>query len=70
VIGRSFLDQCTTWRTNAAPRSQRTGPAYSTDGSDAMLLEFLQTTYEAAANAADWDRAALEYGPGGPRPMT
>jgi hypothetical protein len=37
---------------------------------DAMLLEFLQTTYEAAANAADWDRAALEYGPGGPRPMT
>jgi Family of unknown function (DUF5996) len=35
---------------------------------DAILLEFLQTTYEAAANAANWDRAALEYGPGGPRP--
>ena len=35
---------------------------------DAMLLEFLQTTYEAAANAAKWDRAALEYGPEGPRP--
>jgi hypothetical protein len=27
---------------------------------DAMLLDFLQTTYEAAANLAHWDRAALE----------
>lgn len=27
---------------------------------DALLLEFLQRTYEAAAAAADWDRAALE----------
>lgn len=27
---------------------------------DAALLEFLQTTYEAAANCAHWDRAALE----------
>ena len=27
---------------------------------DAMLLEFLQTSYEAAAIAASWDRAALE----------
>ena len=27
---------------------------------DAALLEFLQTTYEAAANSAGWDRAALE----------
>jgi hypothetical protein len=27
---------------------------------DAALLEFLQTTYEAAANCARWDRAALE----------
>jgi Family of unknown function (DUF5996) len=35
---------------------------------DAMLLDFLQTTYEAAANAADWDREALEYDAGGPRP--
>jgi hypothetical protein len=40
----------------------------SAEAPDAMLLEFLQTTYEAAANAANWDRAALEYGPGGPRP--
>ena len=31
---------------------------------DATLLDFLQTTYEAAANAANWDRAALEYGSG------
>jgi hypothetical protein len=36
---------------------------------DSMLLEFLQTTYEAAANAAKWDRAALEYGLEGPRPL-
>jgi len=27
---------------------------------DAALLSFLQTTYEAAANCAGWDRAALE----------
>ena len=27
---------------------------------DDTLLEFLQTTYEAAANLAHWDRAALE----------
>lgn len=29
---------------------------------DAALLQFLQTTYEAAANGAHWDRAALEAG--------
>jgi hypothetical protein len=29
---------------------------------DAVLLEFLQRTYEAAANCARWDRAALEVG--------
>jgi hypothetical protein len=28
------------------------------------LLEFLQSTYEAAANAANWDRDALECAPG------
>jgi uncharacterized protein DUF5996 len=27
---------------------------------DAALLQFLQTTYEAAANKANWDRASLE----------
>lgn len=27
---------------------------------DATLLDFLQTTYEAAANLAAWDRASLE----------
>ena len=31
---------------------------------DAALLAFLQSTYEAAANAAHWDRAALECAPG------
>jgi len=30
------------------------------DDPDATLLEFLQSTYEAAADTADWDRAALE----------
>jgi Family of unknown function (DUF5996) len=30
------------------------------DEPDAMLLEFLQYTYEAAANLAGWDRDALE----------
>jgi hypothetical protein len=30
------------------------------DAPDRMLLDFLQSTYEAAANAAKWDRAALE----------
>jgi hypothetical protein len=33
---------------------------------DAVLLEFLRTTYEAAANAAGWDRAALECEEGRP----
>jgi Family of unknown function (DUF5996) len=39
---------------------------------DAMLLDFLQTTYEAAANAAGWDRARLECPQGRagvPRPL-
>jgi hypothetical protein len=30
---------------------------------DATLLSFLQTTYEAAANLAAWDRAGLERDP-------
>jgi len=30
------------------------------------LLEFLQSTYEAAANAAQWDREALECPLGAP----
>ena len=33
---------------------------------DQTLLEFLQTTYEAAANSAQWDRGALECTPGVP----
>src|SRR5207244_2109550 len=33
---------------------------------DDALLAFLQTTYEAAANAGAWDRAALECRPGVP----
>jgi hypothetical protein len=34
---------------------------------DRALLDFLQSTYEAAANAAKWDRAALECALGEPR---
>ncbi len=30
------------------------------DNSDQMILDFLQTTYEAGANLADWDRKNLE----------
>jgi hypothetical protein len=33
---------------------------------DQALLGFLTSTYEAAAEAANWDRAALECGPGVP----
>ena len=33
---------------------------------DAALLSFLQSTYEAAARSAHWDRAALERAPGAP----
>src|ERR1700674_470160 len=33
---------------------------------DAMLLAFLRSTYEAAARAGKWDRAALECAPGVP----
>jgi hypothetical protein len=35
------------------------------DDPDETLLSFLQTTYEAAANLAQWDRERLE-GPTGP----
>ena len=38
----------------------------SADDPDRALLEFLQSTYEAAANAAQWDREALECPPGQP----
>jgi hypothetical protein len=40
---------------------------------DDALLQFLQTTYEAAADGAKWDRAALECAqgkPGRPRRVT
>jgi hypothetical protein len=33
---------------------------------DQALLEFLQSTYQAAANSAKWDRAALECAQGQP----
>jgi hypothetical protein len=31
---------------------------------DATLLDFLQSTYDAAASLTGWDRAALERSPG------
>jgi hypothetical protein len=33
---------------------------------DAALMAFLQSTYDAAADLAKWDRAALECGIGEP----
>ena len=36
------------------------------DDPDQALLDFLHSTYEAAANAANWDRDALECNPGQP----
>jgi hypothetical protein len=33
------------------------------DNPDEMLLTFLQSTYDAAANLGNWDRAALERTP-------
>ena len=36
------------------------------DDPDSVLLEFLRTTYEAAAVAAHWDRKSLECAPGRP----
>lgn len=38
------------------------------DDPDGLLLAFLQSTYEAAAELADWDRAALEQPAGDGRP--
>lgn len=37
------------------------------DDPDALLLDFLSTTYAAAADAAGWDRANLECGMGEPK---
>jgi hypothetical protein len=39
----------------------------TSDAPDETLLEFLQTTYEAAADAGRWDRDLLECEPGMPR---
>jgi hypothetical protein len=38
----------------------------SSDDPDKALLEFLQSTYDAAANTGKWDRDALECAPGQP----
>ena len=35
------------------------------DDPDALVLSFLQSTYEAAAVLGEWDRDALESDPGG-----
>jgi hypothetical protein len=32
------------------------------DDPDALLLEFLQNTYDVAADTGNWDRPALERG--------
>ena len=40
----------------------------SAESPDHALLEFLQTTYDAAADLGRWDRASLERPPGGFRP--
>jgi hypothetical protein len=38
----------------------------ASDNPDKTLLEFLQSTYDAAANSAKWDRDALECALGQP----
>lgn len=38
------------------------------DDPDRTVLDFLRTTYVAAAEASGWDRTALETDPGTPRP--
>jgi hypothetical protein len=43
--------------------------ASESQGPGSELMEFLQSTYEAGANLAKWDRAALER-PGGQRVTT
>jgi hypothetical protein len=60
-------------RPNAAFFSETVGEfilpydaARTADEPDRALLEFLQSTYEAAANAARWDRDALECAAGRP----
>jgi hypothetical protein len=37
---------------------------------DAQLMAFLESTYAATADLADWDRASLETAPGFPRSGT
>jgi hypothetical protein len=39
---------------------------HNADDPDAMLLDFLESTYEAAADLGKWDRAALECEEGRP----
>ena len=46
----------------SASSSCPTTSVRQSESPDDTLLDFLQTTYEAAANLANWDRAALERG--------
>ena len=48
--------------TTSASSSCLTTPSANAKSPDDMLLDFLQTTYEAAADLARWDREALERG--------
>jgi hypothetical protein len=41
-----------------------TARGLTTASPEAELLSFLESTYEAAAELAAWDRGALEWGPG------
>ncbi len=48
------------WNTNLGEFLLPYTAVREADDPDATLLSFFQSTYEAAADLADWDRAALE----------
>jgi hypothetical protein len=51
---------CATYNTQLGEFLLRYEDVRTADDPDAMLLDFLQSTYEAAADLAGWDRAAFE----------
>ena len=54
------VDRVALRRASSASSSSRTRPCARRTTPTALLLAFLQATYEAAADLAAWDRAALE----------
>jgi hypothetical protein len=64
--GYSIRPEAAAWSSELGEFLLRYDEVRRADSPDEVLLEFLQSTYEAAADLARWDRAALERDLGKP----